>query len=241
MRRLLLLIIFVVALVVLLIWYMPARIAISQLNQVLDEEQIAVDLDQATGRAWDGQARWSWQANQGNIGWHLDWRDWSPGVAFSVSGNDLKVTGWGSGNASEFILDNVRLQLPLVLLLTGQTEVQATGSVHGIIKTLVFANNQVRALDGTLDYAGGEGRWKNERATLPPMNARLYKEKTVARIDISDENQQTLAKATLATNGMGTLKVLRAYAEAVGMSEGRGNLTDVILKFEQPVIPAAGS
>lgn len=230
----LLLAVFILSLLCWVVWYLPARVLVQRLPAI-HAGGAPLTLDQANGRAWAGQSRWHWRGHAGSVSWTLRWHGLTPGVDVVINGAGLDVAGWLSAGSDNLQVAQLRLLLPLALVLEGQSGVAADGEVTGRIDTLVWQNNRIDALKGQLHYGGGNGRWQQQSASLPAMDARLFMDGKLARATVTDAQQQQLASASVDDKQMLQLKVYRAFAVALGMSEGKGSSSDVILKLGQPL------
>lgn len=230
----LLLTVFLLSLLCWVVWYLPAQVLVARLPAI-NAGGAPLVLDQAAGRAWAGNAAWHWRGHEGNIDWRLRWHGLTPGVDVVLRGAGLDVAGWLAAGRQRLQASQLRLTLPLALVLEGQQGVAADGDVTGRIESLSWQAGRIDALKGQLHYAGGNGTWQRQSATLPAMDARLFMDGKVARVQVTDAQQQQLASASVDEKQMLQLQVYRAFAEAVGMSEGKGSSTDVILKLGQPL------
>lgn len=238
----LLLFVFIVSLLCWSLYYLPASVVVGQLSSRVQAMQLPVSLNQAAGTAWQGSAKWHWRGQQGRLNWQVDWHGTTPGLRLAVNGSDLKLSGWiGGWSQQQLVARHIKLMLPLPLLLQGQRQLQAEGRLSGQIARLRLNDGMPVALEGKLFYSGGSGRWRRQTALVPAMHARLYMQQNEAHLAVTDDRQQPLAAAYIDTEGVGHLQVYRAYAEAVGMSQGEGSSEDVVLSLSRPLITAQAS
>lgn len=231
-RSLLLLLVFVVGLAFWLVWYLPASVVVKRLPAMV-VAGATLNLDDAVGRSWDGSADWRWRGHVGELTWRLNWHGWTPGVDVTLRGAGLNVSGWVTAGDNRFKARQLKLQLPLALLLDGQPAVSAGGVVGGQIATLAIAEGHITALKGTLHYTGGNGRWLRQSAILPAMQAQLSMQGDTAQLRITNTHKELLAQASVDAQQMAKLQIFRAFAVAVGMSNGAGNNSDAIMTLGQ--------
>lgn len=228
----LLIAVFLLSLVGWALYYLPAQVVVSRVP-TLQLAGSTLTVNASGGRAWQGQARWHWQHFVGDVSWQLDWHGLTPGVDITLTGpNGLRVQGWLTSNGGEFRADQLQLALPLSVVLAGQPQLAATGSVQGRIQQFHW-HNGIKALQGKLYYTGGSGHWRNQAAVLPVMNAKLAMQQDTAVVLVTDSHQGVLAKASLDANNRGEVKVYRRYAEAVGLASGSGSSNAVIFKMSR--------
>lgn len=234
----LLLTVFILSLLCWVIYYLPARVLVARLP-ALHAGGAPLQLDQANGSVWQAEAAWHWRGHDGQVSWKLRWHGLTPGVDVKVNGSGLDVAGWIAGNSHRLQLDGLRLTLPLALVLDGQRDVAADGVVSGRIASLLWQEGRIDALKGQLHYTGGNGRWRRQSAVLPVMDAQLSMTGKLAQVKVTDANRVQLASVSVDAKQQLQLQVYRAFADAVGMSEGKGNSQDVILKLTQPLASLA--
>lgn len=231
-RSLLLLLVFVMALVFWLVWYLPASVVVKRLPQLV-VAGASLKLDNAVGRSWKGNVDWRWRAHAGELSWQLNWHGWTPGVDVTLRGPGLHASGWLTAGDHRIKVQQLNLQLPLALLLEGQPAVNAGGEVSGRIATLAIADGKFTALKGKLHYTGGNGRWLQQSAVLPAMQARLFMQRNIATVRVNNMQGDLLAQAAVNAQQMAKLKIFPAFAVAVGMSAGGGSNSHAIMTLGQ--------
>jgi hypothetical protein len=230
-----LLFVFIIGLLFWAVWYLPARV----LTQRVSPQTLAgvpLVLDGPAGTAWHGQASWHWRNHAGRVDWQWCWHDWHPGVELTLTGSGLKASGWVWAWGSTLDMENLELSVPLALVLDGQPQVSAEGSVSGRIGKLKLSAGRPVALDGQLHYGGGNGRWHQRTAVLPEMDVHLTMQKDVAEAAVTNKSGVQLVLGSIDAKGIGQLLIYRSFAQAVGVGDGKGMSTDVIFKASQPLL-----
>ncbi len=228
-----LLAVFFLSLVFWAAWYLPASVLVSRLPSIAAPSGQTLVLSNAQGRVWQGQAEWHWASYEGRLSWRLDWHGTTPGIAFDATGSGLKASGWLATLSEQIYLKNAVMSVPLPLALAGQRQIEATGVVSGRIKKLVIQGGAFDALKGRLHYTGGNGRWRQQTAMLPVMNAQLGMQNGQAQALLTDQHGTKLALALVNQKQHGKVTVYRALAKALGFSRGQGKPTDVIFTLGQ--------
>ena len=226
---------FVIALMVSALWMLPASPFVSRLDGISLGGRALV-IEDVAGRLWNGRGRWRWHTYEGQTDWRWHWRGLAPGIDLTVNSSGAALTGWVTVRPGTLAARDISLRVPLDEVTRDLAIGQGDGLVLGEISSLEVGMDRISA-EGNLRYSGGKVTWPPDgHATLPPLRGQIQTRETVVAFDVVDPDDVRLIEGELSPV-VGAIRIFRAYAKLLGVSQG-GADDDVVFEASEQFQPA---
>lgn len=232
-RKLWLALVFLISLTGWLLWLAPASLLTASLDGVT-VGNAPLRLSAPQGSIWQGSAGWRWRELAGNLSWDMDWRGLVPGVQLGLAGG-IEARGWLGGRPDDAALRDFSGTLGGAVLSRLLPKLQLEGTVSARGLSLSYSDKRVRDVAGRIAYTGGEASWARQSPVqVPPLTGELESTQEGFEVVVrTPRGQDPLALAAIQGN-VGSLKVYRAWAAALGLSRG-GAPGDVVFETSLPL------
>lgn len=251
MRKRSLILIGLVAVVVLAIAFLPARLVIQPLlnNLAQSEPEVKIKVEQVGGTIWDGFALIKMPAELNFLPVSLTWnvKGWrlltgQLALALGLDSRDFRVSGAGFWGLSGKGVSDLNGDLNAAMLdrLFGPQGVRARGTLTADNIYVGFADSRVKGAGGQLVWSGGQVRLPpdagSQEVELPGIKAVLSEVSGDLLVPFTESasGQELGEFALLMEQGLYSITVLQRVMTLAGL-ESDGNDNKILMKQQQPL------